>query len=101
LDLRQSIPTLRVPVAFFLGRYDRHADANLAANYYQALTAPAKRLVWFEHSAHNIPFEEPALFDATVLSTIHALSSVYPHSAVELGQDFGAARQRPLAGRSQ
>jgi pimeloyl-ACP methyl ester carboxylesterase len=37
---------------------------------FQALRAPAKRLIWFENSAHNIPFEEPALFNSTVIRVL-------------------------------
>lgn len=66
LDLRQKVPELAVPVVFFLGRHDGHVDARIAADYLAALGAPAKRLVWFEDSAHNPPFEEPAPFVAAV-----------------------------------
>jgi proline iminopeptidase len=45
-----------------LGRYDRQLEAKQAADYFEALSAPAKRLVWFEESAHNISFEEPERF---------------------------------------
>lgn len=66
LDLRRSVRRVDVPVFFFLGRHDRHVDATLAAAYFESLQAPVKRLVWFERSAHNVPFEEPSLFNATV-----------------------------------
>src|SRR5215831_17955017 len=58
LDLARSVPSAGVPVLFFLGRYDRHTDGKLAATYFATLCAPVKRLVWFEKSAHNVPFEE-------------------------------------------
>jgi proline iminopeptidase len=74
LDLSRSVPSLDVPVLFFLGRYDRHTDAKLAASYFETLRAPVKRLVWFEKSAHNIPFEEPGLFNATVPRELQALA---------------------------
>ncbi|HET6378932.1 MAG TPA: alpha/beta hydrolase [Methylocella sp.] len=64
--LRREILSLDVPVAFFLGRHDRHADANLAAEYFETLRAPRKEIVWFEESAHNIPFDEPELFNARI-----------------------------------
>jgi pimeloyl-ACP methyl ester carboxylesterase len=67
LDLRRSVPAVAVPVLFLLGRHDRHADATLAASYFDELAAPAKRLVWFEDSAHNPPFEEPERFQAVVV----------------------------------
>jgi pimeloyl-ACP methyl ester carboxylesterase len=82
LDLRRTVPRLDVPVAFLLGRHDRHADARLAAAYLDALDAPAKHLRWFEHSAHNPPFEEPDAFVAAVLAELGALeggSDVQPH----------------------
>lgn len=79
LDLRSAVPSLQIPVVFFLGRYDRHVDASIGASYFAHLSAPAKRLVWFEHSAHNIPFEEPSLFNDAV---VRALASVTAESTL-------------------
>src|SRR5215831_4823304 len=73
LDLARSVPSTGVPVLFFLGRYDRHADGTLAATYFATLCAPVKRLVWFEKSAHNVPFEEPRLFNATVVRELQSI----------------------------
>jgi pimeloyl-ACP methyl ester carboxylesterase len=70
LDLSRSVPSLDVPVVFMLGRWDRHVDASLAAGYLAALRAPSKRVVRFEGSAHNPPFEEPDLFNETVLGAL-------------------------------
>jgi hypothetical protein len=33
LDLAHSVPSVDVPVFFFLGRYDRHVEATVAAKY--------------------------------------------------------------------
>jgi len=38
------------------------------------LCAPLKRLVWFEKSAHNVPFEEPHLFNATVVRELQSIA---------------------------
>ncbi len=73
LDLARSVSSVDVPVFFFLGRHDRHVDAKLAAAYFEALQAPVKRLVWFEKSAHNVPFEEPGLFNATVVRELQSI----------------------------
>jgi pimeloyl-ACP methyl ester carboxylesterase len=73
LDLSRSVPSVQVPVFFFLGRYDRHVDAALAAGYFENLRAPAKKLIWFENSAHNIPFEEPGRFDAAVVAALRSI----------------------------
>lgn len=73
LDLSRSVSAVDVPVLFFVGRYDRHVNAMLAAAYFETLRAPVKRIQWFEKSAHNIPFEEPDLFDATVVRELQSV----------------------------
>ena len=70
LDLGRSVPRVAVPVFFFLGRYDHPVDARVSAAYLDGLEAPAKRVVWFEDSAHNVPFEEPARFCAAVVEAL-------------------------------
>ena len=72
LDLTRSVPSVGVPVVFVLGRYDRHVSAEVASAYFDALRAPAKKRIWFERSAHNPPFEEPALFNETIKSELGA-----------------------------
>jgi len=75
LDLVRSTSTIDVPVVFFLGRYDRHADARVAAAYFDTLRAPVKRLIWFENSAHNVPFEEARLFNATLTREFQSITT--------------------------
>lgn len=67
-----------VPVFFLLGRHDRRVPAELAARYFDTIHAPCKRLVWFEHSAHNPPFEEPERFNRTVEETAADLQTGVP-----------------------
>jgi proline iminopeptidase len=74
LDLTRRVLRVDVPVFFFLGRHDRHTEAALAAAYFWDLQAPTKRLIWFEHSAHNVPFEEPALFNVQVAEAVGSIS---------------------------
>jgi proline iminopeptidase len=66
LDMPAAVPGLQVPTAFLLGRHDRKTDSRLAAAWFEGLVAPRKRLIWFENSAHNVPFEEPEAFNAAV-----------------------------------
>jgi proline iminopeptidase len=54
--------SFRVPIIFLLGRYDWHVPSVLAERYFDTVAAPCKRLIWFEQSAHNPPFEEPEQF---------------------------------------
>jgi pimeloyl-ACP methyl ester carboxylesterase len=54
--------SFKIPMVFILGRYDWHVPSVLAERYFNRIDAPKKRLIWFEHSAHNPPFEEPRHF---------------------------------------
>jgi len=51
-------------VFFFLGRNDHWVPAEMSVAYVNALTAPSKRLVWFEESGHEPFVDEPAKFNA-------------------------------------
>ena len=62
------------PVVFMLGRHDWHVPSVLAADYFATIRAPAKRLVWFERSAHNPPFEEPDAFVRAVVTHVLPLA---------------------------
>jgi pimeloyl-ACP methyl ester carboxylesterase len=73
VDMRKEVSAVDVPLFFFLGRYDRHIDAELAASYFEALRAPKKVLNWFERSAHNLPFDEPGLFNARIVQAIQSI----------------------------
>jgi esterase/lipase len=54
----------KVPVLFFIGRHDHVLAAETSAAYFDMLTAPSKKLVWFEDSADEPPVEELAKFNA-------------------------------------
>ncbi len=61
VDLRGFV-LFAMPVFFVLGRDDRHVPSWVAADYFETIAAPLKRLLWFEESAHNPPFEQPHRF---------------------------------------
>jgi pimeloyl-ACP methyl ester carboxylesterase len=52
----------KLPVYFFIGRYDHITSAEVAGEYFGTIKAPKKKLYWFEHSGHSPNWEEPALF---------------------------------------
>jgi pimeloyl-ACP methyl ester carboxylesterase len=60
--LLEEVTQLQVPVYLFSGRHDYVTPAQLVEAYYEALSAPSKRIVWFEQSAHFPFFEEPERF---------------------------------------
>ncbi len=62
VDLRERCLSLDVPIYVFHGRYDFNAPASLVEDYMQRLKAPAKSLVYFEHSGHNPWQTENELF---------------------------------------
>jgi pimeloyl-ACP methyl ester carboxylesterase len=74
LNLVSMVPRLSMPVFFFLGRHDRIIAAETSAAYFEALTAPSKKLVWFEDSAHEPAWEEPVKFDQAMLELVRPLS---------------------------
>lgn len=76
LDLAKTVRSIKVPIVFMLGRYDRQLEANQSAEYFDALAAKQKKLIWFEGSAHNIPFEEPDRFMAELKAVIDAVGVI-------------------------
>ncbi len=53
---------LAVPLIMFEGRQDRNVNSEVAATWFDAVKAPHKQLVWFEHSGHMPMTEEPGKF---------------------------------------
>jgi pimeloyl-ACP methyl ester carboxylesterase len=70
LNLSTSAPALNVPVFFLLGRKDHWVSPELSVAYLEALHAPLKKLVWFEHSGHEPFADEPAKFNAVMLEDV-------------------------------
>lgn len=62
IDLREGYTQLDVPVYFLIGKHDLNAPVSLTEAYYDALEAPEKELIWFEHSAHNPWINEAGIF---------------------------------------
>jgi pimeloyl-ACP methyl ester carboxylesterase len=66
-DLVTTLPKLDVPIILVQGRLDQVAPGVAAQRYYDTLTAPAKQLIWFDHSAHTPQYDEPARFRDVLL----------------------------------
>ncbi len=75
IDLVKQVPKFEVPVYFLLGRHDMEAPSVLAEQYFHALVAPRKRLLWFERSAHFINVEEADAFNRFFTDELVADSS--------------------------
>ena len=70
LNLMKVAAVLRMPVFFFIGRHDRVIAPETSVAYFDVLSAPSKKFVWFEESAHEPPFEEPAKFNAQMTELV-------------------------------
>jgi pimeloyl-ACP methyl ester carboxylesterase len=62
-----------VPVFFLVGRHDWQTPAVIAEAYFHRISAPCKRLVWFERSAHHPPVEEPEQFNGVLIEEVKPL----------------------------
>lgn len=63
-----TIRTLKVPLILLLGRHDINVSSEVAAEWFAAVKAPSKRLIWFERSGHHITSEEPGKLLTTLVT---------------------------------
>ncbi len=62
------------PVVLFLGRHDLTTPPVVSEAWLAALEAPHKQIVWFEHSAHLPPHEEPGRFLTALIEQVRPLA---------------------------
>lgn len=70
LNLLTAVPALQMPVFFFLGRRDHWVPPETSVAYFNELTAPSKKLVWFERSGHEPFVDEPEKFSASMVELV-------------------------------
>lgn len=75
INLFEQVPSIAVPVFFMEGRHDWEVPSVLSARYFDALKAPSKQLVWFEHSGHLPGAEERALFNEHLRHDVHPIAA--------------------------
>lgn len=63
-----------IPVLMFMGRHDYTTPSAPTEAWLARLEAPYKRTVWFEHSAHMIPWEEPGKMLVSLLEHVRPLA---------------------------
>ena len=74
LNLLETASRLEMPVFFFLGRKDHSVPPEASLAYFEALTAPSKKLVWFEQSGHEPFADEPAKFNAAMTELVRPVA---------------------------
>jgi len=77
IDFRRDVPSLDVPVYVVAGAHEARGRAVPAEEWFEALDAPSKDWIVFEHSGHRPSFEEPARF-VEVMARV--LDETYPGS---------------------
>ena len=70
LNLNKLVPALKMPVFFLLGRKDHWVPPETSVAYFDALSAPSKKLVWFEGSGHEPFVDEPAQFNRAMAQVV-------------------------------
>ena len=76
LNLLKLVPALKIPVVIFVGRRDRWVPPETSVAYFEALTAPSKKLVWFEQSAHEAFVDESEKFNSTMVELVRPFASL-------------------------
>jgi pimeloyl-ACP methyl ester carboxylesterase len=64
-----------MPVVIFVGRRDHWVPPETSVAYFDALAAPSKKLVWFEHSGHEAFVDEPEKFNSTMVEVVRPLAA--------------------------
>lgn len=64
-----------IPVVMFMGRHDYTTPSAPTAAWLSRVEAPCKQGVWFENSAHMIPWEEPGKLLISLLEYVRPLVS--------------------------
>ncbi len=63
-----------IPVVMLMGRYDYTTPSQPTADWLQRVDAPYKRGIWFERSAHMVPWEEPGKTLVSLLEVVRPLA---------------------------
>lgn len=70
-----TIRTLRTPLILMLGRHDINVSSDVAAEWFAAVRAPSKRLIWFERSGHHVTSEEPGKLLTALVTHVRPIAA--------------------------
>ena len=71
VNLFREVPSVKVPVHFMIGKYERIVSFDLVKDYYKQLQAPEKTFTAFENSAHAPLYEEADVFKNKLIEIYH------------------------------
>jgi proline iminopeptidase len=78
IDLNRLGPKFDVPVVMFSGRHDRVTPTLISTAYFDSIEAPQKKLIWFEHSGHNMFNDEPGAVFVALVNEVRPLALTNP-----------------------
>lgn len=73
VDFKQ-VKAFPIPVLMFMGRHDYTTPSVPTNSWLKNVKAPFKKGIWFEHSAHLIPLEEPGKMLMSLVEYVRPLS---------------------------
>jgi pimeloyl-ACP methyl ester carboxylesterase len=69
-----NVKSFPIPVVMFLGRHDYTTPTAPTEAWLKQVKAPSKQAVWFERSAHMVPWEEPGKTLVSLLTYVRPLA---------------------------
>lgn len=69
-----KVTSFPIPVLMFMGRHDYTTPSAPTAAWLEKVRAPYKQGVWFERSAHMVPWEEPGKTLVSLLQYVRPLA---------------------------
>ena len=80
---QESVTHFDCPIFLFEGRHDFATSHLAAADWFDRVRAPKKKLVWFENSAHMAMEEEPGKFFLHLVTDVRPLAARVGDTAPE------------------
>ena len=96
----KGVRSFPIPVVMFMGRHDYTTPSAPTSAWLDKVTAPYKRGVWFEHSAHMIPWEEPGKTLVSLLTYVRPLAVEADGGRQLKGRERPTQRQRSCSARA-
>jgi pimeloyl-ACP methyl ester carboxylesterase len=70
----KDITSFPIPIFMFMGRHDYTTPSEPTNTWLTKINAPYKKGIWFENSAHLIPFEEPGKMLCNLIESVRPLA---------------------------
>jgi len=70
----KGVKEFPIPIFLFMGRHDYTTPSEPTDQWLKNVKAPVKKGVWFEHSAHLIPLEEPGKMLISLVEYVRPIS---------------------------